>query len=211
MTFYSYFIHNFNFSNIPEAKSDLHICETVTIYSWRHNFSKDGCSGYWDLFYSRFFGNSVGSQTTHQTVRVRETKSHLTSWKFKLQWHMTTLLKRSLFLKFCPLSPRQPNSGTDTHNINFWDNSSGWSRGLCQSICDMKCSAMIWRSWVWTIVFLNLGRLVFLSKAYLNQKQVPIHANALENKCSYLWFLTVKLRLPKSTTYQSLRIQIMKL
>ena len=44
------------------------------------------------------------------------------------------------------------------------------------SVClsAMKFTVMIWRSWVWTPVGLNLGRVELLFKSYLNQKYFDV-------------------------------------
>ena len=67
-------------------------------------------------------------------------------------------------------------------NCHWW--LSGWSRHLS----DMKCTAMIWRSWVRTLVGLNLGCILFLSQAILEPKisntaYAPCSENLLHNLC----------------------------
>ena len=64
----------------------------------------------------------------------------------------------------CNESHKQPQPKWNNLNLKWvWVWSHWWPSGLSRRVSDMKCTVMIWRSWVLTAVRLNLGCVVLLS------------------------------------------------
>ena len=66
----------------------------------------------------------------------------------------------SYYLSYLEISGKRTNLDYERNYVN---RSHWWPRGWSRHMSDIKCTVMIWRSWVWTPIRSNLGYVVLLS------------------------------------------------